>query len=95
MSTYEDTEARELDQFNASRVEAHVPEKFVKMLRLEREVRTNWALAGFGSDMATRARGEKNYEITKNKLYALMDTFTDSEVQAFGRYRRDNFGLTV
>jgi hypothetical protein len=68
---------------------------FASILAAEDLVRTNWALAAMGSDLATRDRAERiNLPKAKAALFAMIDNMTPEQVAAFGAYRRAHKGLT-
>lgn len=68
-------------------VQAYDPRKFDAILKLERDVDTNRALATMGSDWQTRARGEDNWKASKARLSAALDALSLDELRAFGEYR--------
>lgn len=62
--------------------------KFDAILDLEWQVDTNKTLAVMGSDWKTRTRGADNYDATKARLSAAIDSLGLDELRAYGQYRK-------
>ena len=61
---------------------------FETILKLESDTDTNKLLATMGSDLATRSRGEDNWNRTKRQLSAALDALSLEDLKAFGEYRK-------
>lgn len=62
-------------------------DKFSHLVDLERAFKVNDALAAFGIDLDTRARGEHNKRTAQGMFFVAVDQLTYTEQQAYGKLR--------